>query len=115
MPRLKPCQPYHSYQFYNWTDDFRPFLVDPELSETDGLIDSFWSFAASAVAKTSSGEKPTVAEEATAVAVETLQDAMRRLDYKFPTGGYIDFLSPRRQCGRYSEPVHSFNCKRFSP
>ena len=24
---------------------FRPFLVDPDLFETDGLIDSFWDFA----------------------------------------------------------------------
>ncbi len=36
---------------------FRPFLVDPDLFETDGLIDAFWSFAASALATVPSGEK----------------------------------------------------------
>src|SRR5882757_8738219 len=53
---------------------FRPFLVDPDLSETDGLINTFWSFAASAVATPPSSVKQSTAEER-ADAAEALEDS----------------------------------------
>lgn len=90
---------------------FRPFLVDPDLFETDGLIDAFWSFTASAVAN-ADGRKRVRSGEISDV-VETLEDATRRLDWKFPTGGYIDFIGAGRQGGTYSERVNSFDWKRF--
>jgi cellulose biosynthesis protein BcsQ len=91
---------------------FRPFLVDPDLFETDGLIDAFWSFTASAVAKATDGKKRAQFEDISDV-VETLEDATRRLDWKFLAGGYIDFIGAGRQGGTYSERVNSFDWKRF--
>jgi cellulose biosynthesis protein BcsQ len=91
---------------------FRPFLVDPDLFETDGLIDTFWSFAASAMERAPSGKN--AAPDYGADVVEALDDATRRLDSKFfSTGGYIDFIGAGRQGGTYSERVNSFDWKRF--
>lgn len=99
---------------------FRPFLADPDLLETDGLIDMFWTFAASALAKSASSEKLTEGQNKATV-VEALEDSTRRLDSKFfpkdaSTGkprGYIDFMGAGRQGGTYSERVNSFDWKRF--
>jgi MinD-like ATPase involved in chromosome partitioning or flagellar assembly len=91
---------------------FRPFLVDPDLFETDGLIDTFWSFAASAFARAPSAEKRTALEDGDATE-EALEDATRRLDWKFSTGGYIDFIGAGRQDGTYSQRVNTFDWKRF--
>lgn len=99
---------------------FRPFLVDPDLFETDGLIDTFWSFAASAMAKTTSSKPGSFASDNGGV-VEAIDDAIRRLDSRFfpkevSTGvprGYIDFIGAGRQGATYSERVNSFDWKRF--
>jgi hypothetical protein len=91
---------------------FRPFLVDPDLFETDGLIDAFWSLVSSALARTPSGAggaEPEVVDEAG----EALADVTRRLDWKFPTGGYVDFIGAGRQGGTYSERVNGLDWKRF--
>jgi len=98
---------------------FRPFLVDPDLLETDGLIDMFWTFATSAFGKTVSGEWSTVDQKAEVA--ESLDDSTRRLDARFfpknhDTGaqqGYIDFVGAGRQGSTYSERVNSFDWKRF--
>src|SRR5438552_17564380 len=67
---------------------FRPFLVDPDLFETDGLIDTFWAVASSALAKSGTTAKSNaVSGEEIA---EALADATRRLDSK-------DFFPKRRQ------------------
>lgn len=89
---------------------FLPFLVDPELVETDGLIDAFWQITASAMADASSDDPGSgnIIDVA-----ENLEDATRRLDYKFPTKGFIDFICAGRQSSTYSERVNSFNWKRF--
>jgi hypothetical protein len=91
---------------------FRPFLVDPDLFETDGLIDTFWSLAASALERAPSGEKRAVPEGSAEVA-EAFEDATRRLDWKFPLDGSIDFIGAGRQGGTYSERVNTFDWKRF--
>jgi MinD-like ATPase involved in chromosome partitioning or flagellar assembly len=88
----------------------RPFLSDPELFETDGLIDTFWVLAASALGKASSGANQTASRSEV---VEAFEDATRRVDWKFPSGGYIDFIGAGRQGGTYSERVNSFDWKRF--
>lgn len=94
---------------------FRPFLVDPDMFETDGLIDTFWSLAASALASPSSKERS--ANEGSPEVAEALEDATRRLDWKFATttenSGYIDFIGAGRQGETYSERVNSFDWKRF--
>ena len=57
---------------------FRPFLTDPELTETDGLIDAIWGLAGTALetAQLSSSVSP---EEGFERVAEALQDATRRL------------------------------------
>jgi hypothetical protein len=89
---------------------FRPFLIDPDLFETDGVIDTFWSLAASVLAKGPSGEK----EDTTENNVEdAFEDTNRRLNWKFATGGFIDFVAAGRQGATYSERVNTFDWKRF--
>jgi hypothetical protein len=95
---------------------FRPFLADPDLFETDGLIDTFWTLAASALATAQSGKKRSANEGSIDVA-EAFEDATRRVGWKFATttrtSGYIDFIGAGRQGGTYSERVNSFDWKRF--
>jgi cellulose biosynthesis protein BcsQ len=91
---------------------FRPFLADSDLFETDGLIDMFWALAGSALQSVHSGDQSTVPENSAAV-IEALDDAKRRLDWKFPTGGYIDFVGAGRQGTTYSERVNTFDWRRF--
>jgi cellulose biosynthesis protein BcsQ len=90
---------------------FRPFLIDPDLFETDGLIDTFWNFAASAMAKIPSSMGPNGADSEEIV--EAIDDTKRRLDFKFPAGGFIDLVGAGRQGPTYSERVNSFDWKRF--
>jgi cellulose biosynthesis protein BcsQ len=89
---------------------FRPFLIDPDLFETDGLIDTFWSFAASALASTPSASR---GESNSTDIIGAIDDAKRRLNWNFPTKGYIDFVGAGRQGATYSERVNTFNWKRF--
>jgi cellulose biosynthesis protein BcsQ len=91
---------------------FRPFLIDPDLTETEGLIDAFWSLAAQALAR--SDESPSSASAAEIDVGEALDDATRRLRYEhFPSDGFIDFIAAGRQCETYSERVNTFDWKRF--
>lgn len=91
---------------------FRPFLADSDLFETDGLIDAFWRFAASAVVKASSPKHPNARGYKTEVS-EALEDSTRRLNQQFAAGGYIDFICAGRQGPTYSERVNTFDWKRF--
>jgi len=85
---------------------FRPFLIDPDLFETDGLIDTFWSFAASAIEDAQNRDRPNRSDG-------MIDEAKRRVDWKFATGGYIDFVGAGRQGATYSERVNTFDWKRF--
>ena len=89
---------------------FRPFLVDPDLLETDGLIDTFWSLAASALAKAPLEETDDAKENNSE---GTIEDTKRRLKWKFARGGFIDFVGAGRQGATYSERVNTFDWKRF--
>src|SRR5262249_49043170 len=67
---------------------FRPFLIDPDLFETDGLIDTFWTFAASALTNAPSRRTHDNLDSSGEI-IEALDDATRRLNHKFGSGGYI--------------------------
>lgn len=84
---------------------FRPFLIDPDLLETDGLIDTFWKLAGTAL---ESAQRPESGADAAG-----LDQTKRRLSWKFPTDGYIDFVGAGRQGATYSERVNTFDWKRF--
>ena len=114
---------------------FRPFLVDPDLSDTEGVIDAFWEFATSTMAKSQTESKSpawelgkelpgdrllkseSLAKPPTAElgdgAAEALEDTKCRLDWKFPSGGYIDFICAGQQNVTYSQRVNTFDWKRF--
>jgi cellulose biosynthesis protein BcsQ len=57
---------------------FRPFLTDPELTETDGLIDAFWTLAGTALESVQASSTLSADNEYDRV-VEALEDATRGL------------------------------------
>lgn len=57
---------------------FRPFLTDPELVETDGLIDAIWTLAGTAL-ETAQPASSVSVEEGDERVAEALEDATRRL------------------------------------
>lgn len=91
---------------------FRPFLVDPDLFETDGLTDAFWALAAAALASQPSQSRFPNSLDSELI-IETFENATRQLDWKFATGGIIDFIGAGRQGQTYSEAVNTFDWKRF--
>jgi hypothetical protein len=84
---------------------FRPFLIDPDLLETEGLIDTFWSLAATALQN--ARQNPPSSNGA------TLDQTKRRLNWRFATKGFIDFVGAGQQGATYSERVNTFDWKRF--
>jgi len=92
---------------------FRPFLADSDLTETDGLIDAFWQFAATALASTSQSPENRLTGSHRDDIAGALEDSTRRLNQEFVTGGYIDFICAGRQGATYSERVNTFDWKRF--
>src|SRR5262245_767750 len=90
---------------------FRPFLIDPDLIDTDGLIDVFWKFVGPAIARAPSSQPN--GGPSGAPAVLALDSAKRRLKWPFPQDGFIDFVGAGRQGATYSENVNTFDWKRF--
>ena len=91
---------------------FRPFLIDPDLFETDGLIDTFWGFAATALETAQKHDPGGQTHDQTSDGA-MIDETKRRLNWKFPTDGYIDFVGAGRQGATYSERVNTFDWKRF--
>jgi len=92
---------------------FRPFLTDPDLFETDGLIDAFWSLAASLANKHPDKSGAAALDDDAESAID---DTKRRLTWKyFPKGGSIDFVGAGRQGApyNYNERANTFDWKRF--
>jgi cellulose biosynthesis protein BcsQ len=91
---------------------FKPFLVDPDLFETDGLIDVFWAAATRALADQGSDGKASLRERSLASEDIDLEDYINPLKWQFH-GGSIDFIGAGRQGATYSERVNTFDWKRF--
>src|ERR1700735_843994 len=76
---------------------FRPFLSDPELSETPGLIDFFVNFleaarlAARSTSEVSRSDRPWFYERADLLRYST------SVDYEFPEQGALDFVGAGQQ------------------
>jgi cellulose biosynthesis protein BcsQ len=86
---------------------FAPFLADPDLKETSGLIDFVWDFTTEAL---------TPGNEEDGNWFVPLADFKRSaisLEYDFPPGGGIDFVPAGCQGGDYADRVGSFDWKRF--
>src|ERR687884_644286 len=76
---------------------FHPFLADRELSQTEGLIDFFIDFAVAAATPSATSR----AQDWYRANANILGYAVS-LEYEFPTGGFIDFVSAGKQGAAYS-------------
>jgi cellulose biosynthesis protein BcsQ len=87
---------------------FCPFLPDPELSETPGLIDFFVHFIEAAHVQASSKEASPKPERPWFYDRADLLRYSVPLTYEFPNGGMLDFVGAGQQGSSYSIRVNSF-------
>lgn len=83
----------------------RPFLVDPELRSTPGLIDFVWDIARDKLTPTkakTSGSNFT-----------SLEDYVVGLDWRFNGSGSISFIPAGRQDENYAQRVNTFDWDNF--
>ncbi len=90
---------------------FRPFLLDPELGASEGLIDLIDRYATAAIAPVASGADPSPDWY---LEYANFEDHVLGLDFEhFPQGGKIDLLPAGRQSDTYAVKVSSFNWQNF--
>lgn len=85
---------------------FYPFLVDQDLTNSDGVIDYLIDFSLEAASPQQ--EEKDVSKDWYMAYVNILRYATS-LKYDFPNGGTIDFVPSGRQGASYSTSVNSFN------
>jgi WD40 repeat protein len=85
---------------------FHPFLKDKELTTSEGVIDFVVNYATSAVS--SSG-----GPDDWYVPYGNILRYASSLDFRFPSGGVIDFVPAGRQGADYAAKVNSFNWQHF--
>ncbi|MEE1833370.1 FxSxx-COOH system tetratricopeptide repeat protein [Streptomyces sp. SP17KL33] len=94
----------------------RPFLLDPKLRDTDGLINMVNSFVGQVIRP---GEPLEPGAGTTVMSDDELRSHARLgprttgLDLRFPGGGRLDFLPAGRMSPSYSADVTSFNWRAF--
>lgn len=85
----------------------RPFLIDTELSSSDGLIDMVDEYASQAIRPVEGGAKP---EPDWYLEYADFTPYLLSVNFDhFPKGGHIDFLPAGRQGDAYAVKVSSFN------
>src|SRR5438309_1113305 len=88
---------------------FHPFLLDPELSSTEGLIDFLTNYVSTVMTP--------VGPDGTNEVQGFITDISRyatSLDYEaFPKGGTLDFVPAGRQGPAYAAKVNSFKWQDF--
>jgi len=90
---------------------FRPFLLDPELSSSEGLIDLIDRYATAAISPVHAGHEPSPDWY---LEYADFEDHVLGLDFEhFPPGGKIDLLPAGRQTDTYAVKVSSFNWQNF--
>ena len=89
---------------------FYPFLVDKELTSSDGVIDFMIDFECEALTPPKEGE--TLDPDWYKPHADILRYAAS-LDWEFPGAGTLDFIAAGRQGGSYSSRVTSFNWQNF--
>ena len=85
----------------------RPFLVDPELSSTPGLIDFLWDSARVSMTPAQVEGTSEPAE------FPSLEDYVVGLAWDFHGGGSIGFIPAGRQDENYAQRVNTFNWDNF--
>jgi hypothetical protein len=86
---------------------FHPFLPDPELRSSPGLIDLMWEFAVAA------SDPQTAAESGWHEEFAHIQQYAMSVEYPFPMAGTIDLVPAGRQDHLYSTQVTSFDWNNF--
>lgn len=87
---------------------FHPFLRDPELRQTDGLIDLVLQYVSASIAD---GEKASTTEWLLPYA--DVMPFVVSLDWPFHGAGRIDFLGAGRQDNSYAVKVNTFDWQAF--
>ncbi|MGY5058313.1 FxSxx-COOH system tetratricopeptide repeat protein [Streptomyces sp. 900105755] len=82
---------------------FAPFLGDPELDSTPGLIDLIRGFDLAR-------PRPVDGDYSQYARVERFASTLSR---SFDSGGYVDFVSPGRKTPEYSETINTYDWKGF--
>jgi hypothetical protein len=90
---------------------FRPFLTDPDLFETNGLIDAVWTLAVQ-LFKAPENDLDPHSTMTTQELVEFFDDYICVLEWEFKKGS-IGFIGAGRQDFSYAERVNTFDWKRF--
>ena len=94
---------------------YRPFLDDPELTDTPGLIDHFTEFIEFARIRASQPSPPS--EDANARPWHEPWIRLERnavaLDHSFENGGVLEFIGAGRQSASYAARVSEFNWNEF--
>lgn len=85
----------------------RPFLVDPELASTPGLIDFVWDAAQVSMTPAEHSDSPTPPE------FPSLKDYVVGLDWDFHGHGSISFIPAGQQDENYAQRVNTFNWDNF--
>jgi cellulose biosynthesis protein BcsQ len=89
---------------------FEPFLIDPDLFSSEGIIDFVWDVSTSALTP----EDDTTSQEfPSSMAQPELTDYVLRLDWDFPGDGLLDLIPAGRQCSSYAERVNGFDWDNF--
>lgn len=94
---------------------YRPFLDDPELTDTPGLIDHFTEFIEFARIRASQLALPSEEDNARPWHEPWLRLERNAvaLDHHFESGGVVEFIGAGRQNASYAARVSEFNWKEF--
>jgi MinD-like ATPase involved in chromosome partitioning or flagellar assembly len=90
---------------------FRPFLIDKELSSTQGLIDFFWQYAAQSVTPVDHPDGDS--GKAWWDASTDLDHFTVQLDWPFKNDGCVDFIPAGKQDPEYADRVTGFDWTKF--
>jgi CobQ/CobB/MinD/ParA nucleotide binding domain len=88
---------------------FHPFLSDPELTSTAGVIDFIIRFIEAASAQPADGTVP----DDWYMPYTHIAHYANSIDHVFPDGGVLDFIFAGKQGDAYAARVNSLNWKHF--
>jgi len=90
---------------------FRPFLIDHELTASDGLIEMVDRYASRAIGTVGEGKRP---DPRWFVELADPSRYVLSIDFgAFPRGGKIDLLPAGRQSDNYALTINAFNWQNF--
>jgi len=86
----------------------RPFLVDPELRSSPGVVDFVWDAARVSVTPADKSQAASLATE-----FPSLEDYVVGFDWDFRGNGSISFIPAGRQDENYAQRVNTFSWQNF--